>query len=344
MDYSLNNRDSVFDIAVIGAGFAGAYVAGQLASKGQSVLLIDKARGTGGRMSSKRLAIGENAVGFDLGAASFEVTHPDFERYLNTRDDVSISAAATGKTAYAVPRNSVVARGAVGDAATLFGARVLGASFRDGLWHLQVERSGQKESLQARTCIIATPPKQGAQILGQDHPLFPDLDAVEHEAQWVVMFGLNRGATQIASLRDLAASGTLQSNLIQALIFDHEKQGRTADTTIEPLVVHLTPEWTLQNVDVQPEQVAERTIKELATAINCSPEELGDAIAMQHVHRWLYARPLQDYSLKGSYIARPSENLLICGDYFNVDSEYGLERSFLSAQSLLLREVSDVLA
>lgn len=342
MDYSLNDREGLFDYAIIGAGFSGAYIAGQIAKSGKTVVLIDKARGTGGRMSSKRLSMDEHAVGFDLGAAFFEVTHADFEQYLCTRDDVSMSVAATGKLAYAVPRNSAIARGAVGAAETVFGARVLGASFRDGVWQLQLDRSGQEESLKARTCIVATPPKQAAQILGEEHALFPELDAVEHEAQWVAMLGLARGSAQAEALRSVSSSGVFQSKVIQSMILDHEKQGRSVDAQIEPFVVHLTPEWTRQNLDLKPEQVAKIIIEELASSISFSEQELAEAILMQHVHRWLYARPLKSYSLKGSYIARASENLLVCGDYFDVDSEYGLERAFLSARSLLSGEFSDV--
>ncbi|MFQ3187204.1 MAG: renalase, partial [Marinomonas primoryensis] len=44
-----------FDIAIIGAGLAGSLCAHLLSQSGQTVCVIDKSRGSGGRASSKRL-------------------------------------------------------------------------------------------------------------------------------------------------------------------------------------------------------------------------------------------------------------------------------------------------
>ena len=46
----------MFEIAVIGAGIAGLTCAGQLQQAGKSVVLIDKSRGLGGRLATRRLA------------------------------------------------------------------------------------------------------------------------------------------------------------------------------------------------------------------------------------------------------------------------------------------------
>ncbi|MFM7188226.1 MAG: FAD-dependent oxidoreductase [Armatimonadota bacterium] len=44
------------DVAIIGAGLAGVAAAGDLAAAGKSVLVIDKSRGIGGRMATRRHA------------------------------------------------------------------------------------------------------------------------------------------------------------------------------------------------------------------------------------------------------------------------------------------------
>ena len=46
----------MFEIAVIGAGIAGLACARQLQQGGKSVVLIDKSRGLGGRLATRRLA------------------------------------------------------------------------------------------------------------------------------------------------------------------------------------------------------------------------------------------------------------------------------------------------
>jgi predicted NAD/FAD-dependent oxidoreductase len=40
-------------IAIVGAGFSGCYLASQLVKKGHEVILFEKSRGAGGRMSTR---------------------------------------------------------------------------------------------------------------------------------------------------------------------------------------------------------------------------------------------------------------------------------------------------
>jgi renalase len=46
----------MIDIAIIGAGIAGLTCAQQLQQAGKQVVLIDKSRGLGGRLATRRLA------------------------------------------------------------------------------------------------------------------------------------------------------------------------------------------------------------------------------------------------------------------------------------------------
>ena len=65
--------NTVYDVAIIGAGIAGSYCANVLQKAGYRVCLIEKGRGTGGRASSRRLAQQEEGVQLscDLGAPFF---------------------------------------------------------------------------------------------------------------------------------------------------------------------------------------------------------------------------------------------------------------------------------
>ena len=63
------------NITVIGAGLSGLVAARSLASRGHSVIVLDKGRGVGGRLATRR--IGE-AV-FDHGAQFFTVRDPKFQ-------------------------------------------------------------------------------------------------------------------------------------------------------------------------------------------------------------------------------------------------------------------------
>lgn len=339
MDYMRGEQDQGFDYIVIGAGFSGAYCAGRLAEKGFRVAIVDKARGTGGRLSSKRLSFNDEFIGFDLGAHSFEVSNAEFEAYVAGRDGVVIEENKKEKRAYAVSRNSSFARGALGDATPFFGQRVLEARFEGDEWRLVLEDSEGQRSLRAMHCVLATPPKQAAQILGEQHEFFGRLDNVEHEAQWVVMFAMERGSEPVAALRHVSEQNVLQSAIIHKIAFDHDKQGRSALNGLEIVVVHAQPDWTLRQVNTAPERVADLLLQELSLLIGITAQGLGEVVSAKHVHRWLYARPQVNHRLSDGYLSREADNLLICGDYFTVDSEFGVESAFLSAHALIARGV-----
>lgn len=65
-------------VGVIGAGMAGLACAQALTGAGFGVVVIDKGRGAGGRMSSRRLATSLGEVSFDHGAQYFTARTPEF--------------------------------------------------------------------------------------------------------------------------------------------------------------------------------------------------------------------------------------------------------------------------
>ena len=62
------------DVVIVGAGIAGMAAAHRLRAAGRSVRVVDKGRGVGGRMASRRVG----AARFDHGAQFFTVRSPDF--------------------------------------------------------------------------------------------------------------------------------------------------------------------------------------------------------------------------------------------------------------------------
>ena len=70
--------DSKHPIVIIGAGIAGLAAAHRLVAANLPVVLLDKGRGVGGRMATRR--IGEAT--FDHGAQFFSAKTPDFQRFV----------------------------------------------------------------------------------------------------------------------------------------------------------------------------------------------------------------------------------------------------------------------
>lgn len=69
----------IVDVAIIGAGLAGVAAAGDLIAAGKSVLLIDKSRGIGGRMATRRHA----GTRIDHGAQFFTARSERFAAFVN---------------------------------------------------------------------------------------------------------------------------------------------------------------------------------------------------------------------------------------------------------------------
>ena len=84
----MHERKGTVDAVVIGAGIAGLMAAARLADHGRSVLVLDKSRGVGGRMATRRIG---GAV-CDHGAQFFTQRTRGFHSFLEdaVRDDAVV--------------------------------------------------------------------------------------------------------------------------------------------------------------------------------------------------------------------------------------------------------------
>lgn len=73
------NNTGITDVLIIGAGISGLLCATQLQQAGRSVQLLDKGRGVGGRMSTRRTEGGR----FDHGAQYFTCRSNEFQHYID---------------------------------------------------------------------------------------------------------------------------------------------------------------------------------------------------------------------------------------------------------------------
>jgi renalase len=322
------NMSQKWDYIIVGAGMSGAVCASRLASDGASVLVIDKARGSGGRLASKRLG-GEGLPGsYDLGAQSFECSTARFKDFLGSLDSVRFIADRPVRLAVGEGRNSAVTRSLLNKVEVSFSTRVNSArqvQNGDGAdWNLICERGGEEVSYRAQHLILATPPIQAADILGSEHCLFESLSAVEHEAQWVMM---------LASEENFERSSNIASDVLESVSADSLKRSAASEGGAIVWVLHATEEWTRDNLDLEKQSVAEQMLQAFNQSCG-SKLDLGDAsILTHHVHRWLYARPKLNSRIDAAFY-KDSSGLMLCGDYFNNGSEYGVESAFLSASLL----------
>ena len=334
-----------WDVIIVGAGLSGLVCAQALHQSGLQVCVIEKARGTGGRLSSKRLSIGEATVSYDLGAPHIQFTQDSFKAWLDQlgSSEVLLPHIHNGQSAWVAPsRNSMLTRHLSRDLTVHFGQKVSSIKHVNGSWIVSTQAQSNRPQpqpavddapfAQAPHVIFSAPAEQTLALLPEHHSGRAWLNDVNSDPVFVSIF-----AVQWQDDGLIARVKNTTSPAIGAILMEHEKPQRDHQG-FQLIKVQASPEWSQAHID-EPFDVIEAKLKSVLES------HLGQPLneMASHTHRWLYGQyenPIQN--TKG-YLSF-NDGLHICGDYFDL-SELGLERAFLSgrklAQYLLTNELDD---
>lgn len=324
--------DYLLDFAVIGAGVAGLTAASKINDLGFQVAVFEKARGTGGRMSSKRVAKNNNEyTAFDLGCVSLTAKSNEFAEQLENWHVKGITAPwwkdHQGRNHYvAVPRNSALTRHLSKDLECHFSTRVVAIEQVDGIWQLYVEDEDEGDKVilaRAKNVIIATPPTQAQDLLPANSPFKGLLDKVEVSPQWVMAVEIDN------SLSNCPAIQYPNSDIVFSISQEHEKPERSHDSVI--LQVQATANWTSSHLELSHEEVSNGLIQELERYLGQSLN-----IVNRYAHRWLYSCVAHGLCVKEGFVL-DEEGLGLVGDYINSSLEgeiEGVESAWLSGKKL----------
>ena len=262
-------------IAIIGAGLAGLSAAGVLSQAGHGVQLFDKARGPGGRMSTRRIETPQGTAYFDHGAQYFTVRDPEFAAEV-ARWEADTTAArwpAAGEAAWVgTPgMNAIIKRLAAG---------------HDVQWNCRVERLNRDAAgwqavhaggmVQADAVIVAVPAEQVGDLIG---PHLPDWAALAAETLsqpcWTVM-------AAFAERLDIAADALRPEGATGWAARNSAKPGRMGP---ESWVIQGSPDWSAAHLEDEGEAVIAALLADFAVAAALS---LPEPMAVQ-AHRWRYA-------------------------------------------------------
>ena len=309
-------------IAVIGAGMAGLTAARVLIDQGHDVVVVDKARGAGGRMSTRR----EGEYRFDHGAQYFTARDPRFRRHVLAWRERGLVESWTPRIAVVgnarqtdrnndterfvgVPgMNAICKELAVEQSDCRFGWNVKALEQTGSGWTLH---SNEGEKLVSDALIITTPPVQASALLS-DPEISETLAKVEMLPCWSVMLVLDR---PLLADHDAAFvnEGPLSWVSCQASRFE-----RTESHT---WVLHANPEWSRQHLESSREDVIEWLL-EAAQRLPCAQ---SFSVRKVFAHRWRYA--LARKPLEGGALWFASKNLALAGDWCNGSR---VEGAFLS--------------
>jgi hypothetical protein len=308
--------DGHTDILIIGGGMAGLSAATALAAAGQSIIVLDKGRGPGGRMAARRVEIGGEQVSFDHGAQYFTARDPGFREVVSGWEAAGVAASwpAAGDEAFVgTPGMNACIKALAAPLDVRWGVRAERLTREVGLWRIE---SGE-QSFTSATVLVAVPAEQAAVLLAEAAPDLAALAASVTSAPcWAVMAGFD---APIDFADDTFRSATAP---ISWAARNSAKPGRTG---AENWVIHASADRSRELIDYPKDDAARTLLGDFFVAAGIAPA----APVHLDAHRWLYALPA---ALTGeSARFDPGMGIGIAGDYLHSPR---VEGAWLSGHAL----------
>ena len=319
------------DTLIIGAGIAGLLAAAELQNAGHRVIVLDKGRGVGGRMATRKLS--KPGAVADHGAQFFTVRDARFQHWVEQWLAAGVAAewclgfaGNDGHPRYcgqhgmtSVPK--LLARNL--DVYTR--SKVSDIRQEEGRWRLETD-SGML--YRADNLILTPPVPQSLSLLDAGGIILPAdareaLESIAYHPCFAVMVHLSQAS-------DIPAPGGVQARgEIIDWIGDNLQKGVSAETTV---TIHASPQFTNEYLDLDREKVADMLIQ---AAHEDGYFDAAHVIETQ-VHRWLYAQPITHYPERCLRLDLNGLPIIFAGDAFKHARVEGAALSGLAAAESLI--------
>jgi len=344
------------EIVVVGAGMAGLCAAGELVRAGRRVLVIEKSRGIGGRMATRRVgpAVCDHGAQFftvrgrafgalvtDAHAAgAVETWCTGFGRAGSLGADVE--PATDGHARWRGVRGMtdlpkflvehLAADGHGEPCLVTTAAKVTAIGTRTDRVVVAIEAEGRTATIEAMAAVVTAPVPQALDLFAAgdaalDAEARARLATVAYDPCFALMLVLDRpslvpapGAIQFSA----DAAGPL------AWVADNMRKGISP---VPALTVHATGAFSREHFDTPPDEVATRLIDAVRPWIDGDP---ATAVVERSLHRWKFALPttiLEDPLVAASH----EPPVVCCGDAFAGPRVEGAASSGLAAGRWLAR-------
>jgi predicted NAD/FAD-dependent oxidoreductase len=321
-------------IGVVGAGMAGLTAAQILSDQGHDVVVLEKARGPGGRMSTRRY---EN-LGFDHGAQYFTARDPRFlSRVMAWQQRglvqpwvariATIGDHVSGKKGQAAPRfvgvpgmSAICSELARGLADCRFAWAVRDLRQQQGGWILT---SDKDQSLECDVLVLTTPPEQASILLG-DPEVDKLISGVEMMPCWSLMLVLDK---PLFAEHDAAFVNQGPLSWVAS------QTSRPQRPATNAWILHAGPEWSSAHLDKPADEVMDL----LLDAARDLPLAQSFTVQSAVSHRWRYALARQPLDCETIWLG--SKRLALAGDWCHGSR---VEGAFLSGTAAAARIMSDL--
>lgn len=305
-------------VTVVGAGLSGLIAARELASQGHSVVVIDKGRGVGGRLATRRIG---DAV-FDHGAQFFTVRDPRFQSIVDgwlADGVVRVWCHGFGAEQDGFPRyvgssgmTSIAKHLAIGlDVRT---SSLVFSVLPDahGGWTVTLDTG---ETFECDAVILTAPIPQSFGFAFTGGVEFPEeLRTIDYDRTLGLLVALD-GPCAVPS------PGALQNpDDVFSFIGDNQAKGISP---VPALTFHANPRWSAEHWDT-PHDEAERLLRDAAV------DYLGrSSIIASNFKRWRFATPQRNWPHR--IWSNDAGNMIVAGDAFAGPRVEGATLSGLAA-------------
>jgi renalase len=294
------------DLLVIGAGLAGLTLAQELSAQGRKVVLLEKSRSPGGRLSTRRSAFGS----FDHGAQYLTSRTSGFTRMLNRLAETGDVAPwnPQGKDSdhawwVGKPGMSALGKALAQDLDISFETRATRIKKQGAQYLVFTEKHSEAGPVfLASKIIVAVPGPQAINLLGSLDPVFQQIRNAEMAPCWSAMLAFD---TPLEGLPDLIRGQ--DPDTLALIARNGSKPGRTGET----FILHATPQWSRAQIESDRDAVKSAMVD----AFRAQTDLKGSLPPPVHceVHRWLYA--LVETALEQPFLGNPDNTLFACGDW-----------------------------
>ncbi|MEA5532770.1 NAD(P)/FAD-dependent oxidoreductase [Crocosphaera sp. XPORK-15E] len=325
---------------IIGGGISGLIAGTMLQRHGIKVTILDKGRGIGGRLATRRIPYKSNGQGiFDYGAQFFTVSEPKFQQWVDQWLEQGLvrewskQLSNTETTCYCgIESNRSLAQHLAKDLNVHLQTRATKITWDASYWTVETEKGN---SFHGDILIMTSPIPQSLALLeNSDITLPPQIKSSLEQVTYYPCLTVLALLDQLSLIPEPGGLRLKDPSL--AWIACNHKKGISPQGFA--VTLHSTPEFSETHWNTEDSIVVEKLL-EIASSW------LGSNVVEYQLHRWLYSHPKTVYGELYLDLQQPGL-LMMAGDAFSaipaLDLSLNVEKATLSAlatANYLLKQV-----
>ncbi|NJP22533.1 MAG: NAD(P)-binding protein [Hydrococcus sp. CRU_1_1] len=315
---------------IIGGGISGLIIATILQRNGIKVTVLDKGRGIGGRLATRRISHSETVEGvFDYGAQYFSVSNPNFQVWVDEWLDRSIVKEwdfQDGKSRYCgVDGIRGIAKYLAQELNVRTATKVVKINRHNSQWLVETEN---KQRFSSDLLVITPPVPQSLALLDNSGIILPP--EIRSHLATISYYPCLAVLALFKDPCSLPSPGGLRLE-DESLVWLASNDRKGISPQGYAVTLHATPQFSETHWQADDAQILQKL---LAAAANYLTSEILE----YQVHRWRYSLPKTFYNQ--SYLALPELSLVMAGDAFVSAKVEGAVLSGIAAAEYLLEESS----